>query len=334
MKTLKDKFVEKANKIHNGFYNYENAIYFNSLNKIEINCPLHGVFLQRPDNHLRGSGCNKCVGLKPLNTDEFIEKANKIHNGFYNYKNTIYVNSSSKVEVICPLHGAFKQAPNNHLQGSGCNKCNKVKKTITTDEFMEKANKIHKNFYDYKNTIYLNALIKVEIVCPLHGAFKQTPNNHLQGSGCPICKETKGEKIIRSYLKLNNIDFKQEHTVKLKDCWFRFDFVVMKNNLPMVIEFNGIQHYVPNNFGSKKDNAAFDKLFDNIKRDFLKYKKCKENNIPLLVIPYWDIKRISEILNNFLSGVEPEFSKPPKIVKEYEKQYKLILENLESYLNK
>ena len=318
------EFIEKANKLHNHLYDYSNVEYINALNKIQIKCPKHGIFEQTPHNHLKRQGCPKCGGTNKSTKENFIFRSNIIHDNFYNYTNLIYKNNKFKVEIVCPIHGVFKQTPNSHLSGVGCLKCS-GKYLPTTQEFVEKANKIHNHLYDYSETNYINSISKIKINCPIHGVFKQTPSNHIQGQKCPKCKETKGEKLIRRYLELNNIDFKQQYVVKCKDYWFIFDFVVNNN---VIIEYNGIQHYCPVTFGSKKENAGFENLLINLKRDCLKYKKLKENNISLLVIPYWDIKRISEILDDFFKGVESICSQPPQIVVKYEKYRKMIEEKI------
>ena len=56
-----------------------------------------------------------------------------------------------------------------------------------TARFINKANLVHNNFYEYSKTKYSGALNKIIIICPNHGEFEQTPNAHLQGNGCPIC---------------------------------------------------------------------------------------------------------------------------------------------------
>ena len=53
----------------------------------------------------------------------FIEKARQIHNDKYDYSKVNYVNSRTKVCIICPEHGEFWQTPNTHLKGSKCPKC-------------------------------------------------------------------------------------------------------------------------------------------------------------------------------------------------------------------
>lgn len=68
---------------------------------------------------------------KKSNNEDFIKKANAIHLCRYDYSKVEYKNNSSKVEIICPIHGVFTQSPSSHLQGKGCRKCkyDKMKKT-------------------------------------------------------------------------------------------------------------------------------------------------------------------------------------------------------------
>ena len=67
-------------------------------------------------------------------TQNFIEKARKVHGDKYDYSKVEYVNSHTKICIICPEHGEFWQTPNNHLCGKGCNECGKrivsLKKSI------------------------------------------------------------------------------------------------------------------------------------------------------------------------------------------------------------
>lgn len=60
-------------------------------------------------------------------------------------------------------------------------------KTYTTEEFVDKARKVHGHKYNYSKVEYIKGSLKVLIICKLHGEFMQTPQSHLKGSGCPIC---------------------------------------------------------------------------------------------------------------------------------------------------
>ena len=118
------------------------------------------------------------------------------------------------------------------------------------------------------------------------------PSSLKRNHGCPICDESKGEKYVRIYLENNNIDFIQEY--RFEDCRYKytlpFDFYIPDNNL--IIEFDGEQHYRENNyFGG---NNIFK---DTQKRDKIKNKYCKDNNINLLRIPYWELDSVEDILD-------------------------------------
>ena len=125
--------------------------------------------------------------MRNLTTEEFIERAKKVHGDKYDYSKSEYVNNHTKVCITCPEHGEFWQTPENHLDGQGCPKCGIKKRTLTTEEFINKARKIHGNKYNYSKVKYKNAKEKVCIICPEHGEFWQVPSYHLSGNGCPEC---------------------------------------------------------------------------------------------------------------------------------------------------
>lgn len=169
-------------------------MYVRSNLKVTIICKIHGEFEQTPTQHLRPTKCKQCYlterGLKSRSsTEEFIKKARKLHNDRYDYSLVNYVTSQQKVTIICPDHGPFQQTPNIHLRPSNCNKCAIVNThnalRNTTEEFIEKAKKIHGDRYDYSKVMYINYKTEVMIICKIHGPFQQTPDNHLVGQNCP-----------------------------------------------------------------------------------------------------------------------------------------------------
>lgn len=304
-KLTQEQFIEKTKQIHGNEYDYSKAEYINAKTKINIICSKHGEFTQTPDCHLQGQGCPKCknekIGEKNKFTQEqFIEKANNIHNFKYNYSQVIYNGYDYKVSIICPIHGKFEQQAGSHLRGTGCFKCGTLlqvsKRTLPQKEFIKRANIIHDNFYDYSETEYKHSKIKIKIICPIHGSFWQTPGHHLNGCGCPKCNSSKGEKQINKYLKNNNIQFLEQY--RFKDCRNKkplpFDFYLPEQN--MCIEFDGIQHFIPNY--PKNDILKSNNIFLRTKiHDQIKNQYCLNNNIKLLRISYLDQKNIITILN-------------------------------------
>ena len=135
----------------------------------------------------------------------FIEKARQIHNDKYDYSKVNYVNSRTKVCIICPTHGEFWQTPHNHLKGYGCAECGKEKShlpKITTEDFISKSKERHGNKYDYSKAYYKTWDAKVCIICPEHGEFWQIPSNHINGSGCPKCANEKRKNALLKDTKL------------------------------------------------------------------------------------------------------------------------------------
>ena len=283
-----DEFIEKAKKVHGDKYTYNNVDYNRSRERVIITCPKHGDFLQSPNSHLTGHGCNNCyLENKWSNTNEFIEKAKKIHGDKYSYDNVDYNGDGVRVNITCPKHGDFPQLPNNHLQGAGCSKCYFESKFSNTDNFIEKAKKVHGDKYTYDNVNYKRENELVNITCPKHGDFPQSPSNHLQGNGCPICSESKGELIISKLL--NTLEIQYDRGKKFDDCRnlkvgrycrrLPFDFYLPEFNA--VIEYDGLQHYEPVERFGGEETFKKTQIYDEIKN-----KYCKDNGIKMIRIPY------------------------------------------------
>ena len=87
--------------------------------------------------------------MKKLTREEFIKKAKEIHGNKYDYSKAEYVDTHTKVSIICPIHGEFLQSPHENYKGNGCKKCLAEKRKLSHKEFVEKAEKIHGKKYDY-----------------------------------------------------------------------------------------------------------------------------------------------------------------------------------------
>lgn len=131
-------FVPKSRAVHGDKYAYGRVSYTGSKVKVSIECKKHGVFKQRPNDHLRGKGCPDCKRESAgnawrLSVNEFIRKANEVHSSKYDYSLSIYRNMGTLVEIGCPAHGVFKMRPTNHIYGrQGCPKCGNERKSETS----------------------------------------------------------------------------------------------------------------------------------------------------------------------------------------------------------
>ena len=229
-----------------------------------------------PHAHLRGQKCPYCYGYIKLDKEVFIKRAKQIHGEKYDYSKIEYLGYEKKVRIICKEHGEFWQTPHSHLSGQGCPTCYGNKK-LTTEEFIERARKVHGDKYDYSNVEYLGNESKICIICPKHSEFWQTPHNHLHGQGCPYCWNSKLENEVELLLKNNGIEFSREKTFE----WLKskrhmyLDFYLPKQNI--VIECQGEQHFESNDhFGGIEGFLKRNKL------DSLKYRLCNEHGIKVL----------------------------------------------------
>jgi hypothetical protein len=126
---------------------------------------------------------------RKLTTEEFIRRSKIINGDKFSYDRTVYKNRRSLVTVTCPVHSDFEQNADSHMMGRGCDKCSSTY-SPTTEEWVKKTREIREDFYDYSLVDYIDKNTKIKIVCPLHGVFHQTPDNHRQGQNCPNCAKS------------------------------------------------------------------------------------------------------------------------------------------------
>lgn len=136
--------------------------------------------------------------------EEFIRKSIEFHKGKYDYSFVEYVNTNTKVKIICKEHGEFLQTPKHHLRHE-CSKCgNKImkdKQSKSLDSFIGECHIKYPNKYDYSKVTYINNKTEVDITCKEHGEFKTRPDLFLQGKCCKKCLETKEKITTESYIE-------------------------------------------------------------------------------------------------------------------------------------
>lgn len=302
-----ESFIEKAKKIHNDKYIYKDINYINNDIPINITCPIHGIFKQRPSDHLKGYGCSKCSKKYKPTSKEWGEFASSIYNNKYDYSKVEYVDNKTPVLIICHEkdengveHGEFYQIPNNHIRGlGGCPKCRSNYKhhlyAKTTEQFIKDSKEIHGDKYDYSKVEYVNNKEKVCIICPEHDEFWQIAGSHLSGAGCPMCLYKSQAKLYEK-LKMSFPD--EEILFEVGSnvvSWIekqRFDIYFPKYNI--AVEYDGEQHYRPVNIFGGEEN--FIKVKE---RDKLKEQKCKENNCNLFRMKYdYDDLQYNKLVEN------------------------------------
>ena len=225
---------------------------------------------------------------KALTTEEFIQKAKKIHGDKYDYSEVDYIKSMIKVKIKCnTCNTKFFQQPTNHLTGYGCKKCANIKigniLKNNIENFINKANKIHNNYYDYTKSIYNRNNEKIEIICPIHGSFWQKSTHHInRKQGCAKCSKnvSKPEIEVQDFVKSLGLKIKTNDR-KFLENGQELDIIIHSKKL--AIEFNGTYwHYDNKNSKGKVKGYHSNKS-----------KICKSKNYVLLHLreDLWNYKK-------------------------------------------
>ncbi len=199
-KTLPEVIAE-FQSVHGGRYDYSRVEYRSNKTKVTIGCYVHGFFEQTPVSHKRGSGCPECANsaksaYKKKTQSEVIADFQAVHGDRYDYSEVDYIDSSTKVVIVCPEHGDFDCTPNNHKRGRGCPQCSSTARRAQHEviaSFQAKWGDRH----DYSRVDYVNNCTKVIIGCPEHGDFERRPSDYMAGHGCQKCStRNRGEGIV------------------------------------------------------------------------------------------------------------------------------------------
>lgn len=286
--------------------------YSTAIEKIEIRHNIcNSTYYVSPNNFLRGNRCAKCREISRIkkstkSNGKFLDEVYELVEDEYTFIDE-YINTETRIlcrHNMCDYE--WKVKPSNFLNGTRCPKCSRKvannKHMLSQDEFEKRVSDIVGNEYKilgkYKG--HRGYVAVKHNTCGRE--YYVTANNLLRGKGCANCATSKGEKAVRKYLMKNNISFEEEQTFEgLKYInLLRYDFAIYdyKGKLNSLIEFDGLQHTKPVElFGGEK----YFKLSQ--KRDSIKDKYAKDNNIPLLRIPYEDLNDVDDILNNWFEKI-------------------------------
>lgn len=249
---------------------------------------------------------------------EFIRKSIAVHGNTYDYSKVCYNRIDEKVEIICPKHGIFHQTPDSHQRGSKCPKCARTSanliqssdKSLSLEEFINKANQIHDNKYEYNQIEYINAQSKISITCPIHGIFYQTPNKHIHGSkpnGCPKCPTiiSKDHSLLLKMIPSNVITIENDREIL---DGLEIDIWIPQHNLG--IEINGCYWH------GCRNNNPLEHL--RLSKSHLR-KADAADRAGITLLQFWDHEvqeytRINKIILAHLGLVETIYARKCKIV--------------------
>ena len=291
-KRLKDKF--KNTLTINSIFREDKKVLCN------VTCVKHNITYTNIVNDMldkrRGNHCPKCSNYcKVANRKGKTKK--KIPKDYYDECVKLgvdlpiedYRGNNKLIKHVCKNGHVYLQEPNVHLRGYGCSICSDNYKP-TPQEYYNRCEQLG---IDLPIEPYVNNSTKIEYMCDLGHIYKQTPNNHYI-YGCPICKESHGEKFIRVYLDKHNIPYESQkkfHDLKDK-ALLSYDFYLP--NQKVLIEYQGIQHFESISFDSKNyTDLKKQQYHDKLKREY-----AKDNGYTLLEPTYK--LNTQEKINNYL----------------------------------
>lgn len=291
---------ERTKNLYGDEYEILSDKYVNNKTKILIKHNCGHTYLVRPDSFLNNNRrCIKCFGNPKLEISEIKNRCSDIHKGEYEILSDYCINSSSKISVRHNICGNIYDINLNSFlnKKTKCAFCNGNKK-MTIEILKNRINEIFGYEYSVLSEKYENVdkkLIFKHNKCGYYWDVKVC--NMLSGkSGCPMCSpKSKGEQKIIKYLSKNNILFIKDKSFDgcIYSINLHYDFYLTEYNI--CIEFDGIQHYKPvDRFG------GVDSYNEQIKKDIIKNNYCKNNEIKLIRIPYWEYDNINLILDKLL----------------------------------
>jgi very-short-patch-repair endonuclease len=241
-------FIKKANNVHNNKYSYADSDYHSAQEKIKIICPSHGEFFQTPTSHLRGHGCPKCWSDKlkyklSYTQNDFIQKARSVHGNKYNYDKVRYIDSKTKVIIICKIHGEFKQLPSSHLRGHGCSLCKESYGEKHIRQFLEN-NKVKFEAQKIFNDLFFKSKdfpLRYDFYLPDYNLLiEHDGEQHFKPFSFKWKKETKKDRVKNLLYQQHKDNIKDSFAIKNKIKLLRISFLDFNNIVKILKKELGI----------------------------------------------------------------------------------------------
>lgn len=327
-----EEFIRSARLVHGDKYDYSQVNYTKSKELVNIICPKHGLFKQRPSDHLHGCGCKYC-GINKRNEsntmalEQFIKKAVAIHGDKLDFSKTIYVKSKHPVTITCKVCGEdFSLTPNMILRGRGCTHCGKRHRNDKT-----RGNARPK----LKSVVYGVGINDYELSTTGLVSYHRW-NNMLQRCydkdylaqkptyiGCSVCEEWKHFSKFKEWFDANYIDgyvldkdvlYKGNKVYSPETCCFipaALNSLLTKRNFHRGCYPIGVQKTPSGRFlasmhlNGKSTNIG---SYDTVEEAFVAYKNAKETHIKEVAEKYYLDGKITKKVYNALVNYKVEIT--------------------------
>lgn len=280
----------------------------NSVLYIYYICPRHREYgvQKTPLSSMRKKkvGCTYCIG-RHKTTAIFKKELFDVNQNIRVLGE--YVSAKTPIECKCLIDGTiWEPTPNALLCGAGCPECGRIasnkNSTKTNAEFTMQLSVANPNIIPLQE--YIQAKIKILVKCSKCGhMWMAAPDGLLQGTGCPHCASSKNEKKLFDIL--TNMGYCVTKQKKYEDCrdQLPLPFDLYIDDLNVLIEYDGEQHYIPIPYGHMTEEQAEQHLCLTQQHDAIKTAYCENKNIPLIRIPYWESKNLECFLLEKLSEI-------------------------------
>jgi hypothetical protein len=271
--------------------------YLHSLEPVDmLHSKCGNIYSVKPSFFLGGNRCPKCARNSKKTTSQYKSDVYDLVGSEYVVLGE-YKHSKSKINKLHVKCGSeFLVAPNDFLRGGRCPHCSPVAMK-TTEQFKQDVYNLVQDEYivlgEYKGV--KRKLTMRHCIENCNYEWDILPTNFLKGTRCPKCCESKGEKRISDFLDKYKVNYKRQY--RIDECRniypLPFDFAIFdeRDQLLYLIEYDGVQHFIPiETFGG---NERFNYTREN---DQIKSKFCNKNNLNLIRISYLDFENIDEIL--------------------------------------
>lgn len=307
-----ERFEKEVKETGDGEYTVIGE-YVNAHTRVDIKhniCGKTSSFL--PQSFLEGHKCQECYYTYKKSHNYFLREVLDMVGEEYTVLSE-YVNGREKVMLRHEkCKNVYEVEPNAFLSGRRCPPCSnkegarKISKTpeVFKKDFYEKFGdmytlidtfvsydmymKIRHNKCDYEWEVIMNSFYYEK--------------RSLEDS-CPKCRVSRGELRVSKWLDENSIKYTTQHVIE--ECrdirLLRFDFYLPEtcHNKKCIIEYDGEHHFMPISY-SRDAEVNIENYLDVTRKDEIKNSFCRDNDILMIRIPYWDFDNIEDILSRFL----------------------------------
>jgi len=306
-----DEFFQRMHQLYDATeLDFMTSEFHGIKKKVTAYCRKHGAITHYAEYWLEGKGCEYCNGQ--FYPPDFLQMARKAQGQEYTYRGVNKITSaSSRVMVHCgnPDHKWHRMLVSLVLQGCKCREC--AGRHQSLDE--RKANLLERVKEKFGDGHFLIAIDEyttthnpITVTCLDHNyTYKIAPDILLNGAGgCPLCSASEGEAVIKGWLDNHGIPHTWHAQIPNEDPTLPLQYVepdFWLEHLNLYIEYHGEQHYENIGYfydGKRIRNFAVQQHRDCYLRDY-----CQRHGHRLLEIPYWDFKRIDEILTDELLNI-------------------------------